>query len=126
MSKIYKNLNVYGKELKICSDQPLTGYFRNGCCQNSDKDFGKHLICSRVSDIFLKFLRKNGNDLITPQPHFKFPGLIEGDRWCLCVNRWIEALENDCAPKIFLEATNQIVLKKVDMKILKRFALDLN
>ena len=93
-------LNVFGKVLKTCSDDPLTGFFRDGCSK--------------------------GNDLITPREEFNFPGLMDGDRWCLCVDRWIEAYQNECAPRLVLEATNVDVLKKIDIEILKKFALDIN
>ena len=119
-------LNVFGKALKTCSDDPLTGFFRDGCCNSSVNDKGEHTVCAIVSDKFLKFSLSKGNDLITPREEFNFPGLMDGDRWCLCVDRWIEAYQNACAPRIVLEATNIDVLKKIDLEILKKFALDLN
>tara|TARA_B100000029_G_scaffold366680_1_gene360067 strand:+ start:2215 stop:2592 length:378 start_codon:yes stop_codon:yes gene_type:complete len=124
--KTKKQLNVFGNELQKCSINPVTGYFRDGCCSGTLNDSGKHIICAVVTDNFLKFSLKKGNDLITPREEFSFPGLVEGDRWCLCLDRWVEAYENNCAPKIILEATNKEVLKKVEMQILKRFAIDLN
>lgn len=119
-------LNVFGKVLKICSDDPLTGFFRDGCCNSSVNDKGEHTVCAIVSDKFLKFSLSKGNDLITPREEFNFPGLMDGDRWCLCVDRWIEAYQNECAPRLVLEATNVDVLKKIDIEILKKFALDIN
>ena len=119
-------LNVFGKVLKTCSDDPLTGFLRDGCCNSSVNDLGEHTVCAILSDKFLKFSLSKGNDLVTPRKEFDFPGLMEGDRWCLCVDRWIEAYKNQCAPRIVLEATNIDVLKKIDMKILKKFALDIN
>ena len=119
-------LNVFGKALKTCSDDPLTGFFRDGCCNSSVNDLGEHTVCAILSDKFLKFSLSKGNDLVTPRKEFDFPGLMEGDRWCLCVDRWIEAYKNACAPRIILEATNIDVLKKIDMEILKKFALDIN
>ena len=119
-------LNVFGKALKTCSDDPLTGFFRDGCCNSSVNDLGEHTVCAILSDKFLKFSLSKGNDLVTPRKEFDFPGLMEGDRWCLCVDRWIEAYKNVCAPRIILEATNIDVLKKIDMEILKKFALDIN
>ena len=119
-------LNVFGKALKTCSDDPLTGFFRDGCCNSSVNDKGEHTVCAIVSDKFLKFSLSKGNDLITPREEFNFPGLMDGDRWCLCVDRWIEAYQNECAPKLVLEATNVDVLKKIDIEILKKFALDIN
>ena len=119
-------LNVFGKALKTCSDDPLTGFFRDGCCNSSVNDLGEHTVCAILSDKFLKFSLSKGNDLVTPRKEFNFPGLMEGDRWCLCVDRWIEAYKNACAPKIVLEATNFDVLKKINIEILKKFALDIN
>ena len=119
-------LNVFGRALKTCSNDPLTGFFRDGCCNSSFNDQGEHTVCAIVSDKFLNFSLSKGNDLVTPRKEFNFPGLIDGDRWCLCADRWIEAYQNKCAPKIVLEATNIDVLKKIDIEILKKFALDLN
>ena len=119
-------LNVFGRALKTCSNDPLTGFFRDGCCNSSFNDQGEHTICAIVSDKFLNFSLLKGNDLVTPRKEFNFPGLIDGDRWCLCSDRWIEAYQNECAPRIVLEATNIDVLKKIDIEILKKFALDLN
>ena len=119
-------LNVFGKVLKTCSDDPLTGFFRDGCCNSSVNDKGEHTVCAIVSDKFLKFSLSKGNDLITPREEFNFPGLMDGDRWCLCVDRWSEAYQNECAPRLVLEATNVDVLKKIDIEILKKFALDIN
>tara|TARA_B100001029_G_C15019913_1_gene429843 strand:+ start:369 stop:746 length:378 start_codon:yes stop_codon:yes gene_type:complete len=124
--KSKKEFNVFGNELKKCSTNPLTGYLRDGCCSSISNDFGNHIICAVVSEEFLRFSLAKGNDLITPREEFSFPGLVEGDRWCLCLDRWMEAYDNNCAPKIILESTNKEVLKKVKMQILKRFAIDLN
>tara|TARA_B100001564_G_scaffold275555_1_gene237291 strand:+ start:78 stop:452 length:375 start_codon:yes stop_codon:yes gene_type:complete len=119
-------LNVFGRALKTCSNNPLTGFFRDGCCNSSVNDQAEHTVCAIVSDKFLNFSLSKGNDLVTPRKEFNFPGLIDGDRWCLCADRWIEAYQNECAPRIVLEATNIDVLKKIDIEILKKFALDLN
>ena len=119
-------LNVFGRALKTCSNDPLTGFFRDGCCNSSVNDQGEHTVCAIVSDKFLNFSLSKGNDLVTPRKEFNFPGLIDGDRWCLCADRWIEAYQNECAPRIVLEATNIDVLKKIDIEILKKFALDIN
>ena len=119
-------LNVFGRALKTCSNDPLTGFFRDGCCNSSVNDKGEHTVCAIVSDKFLKFSLSKGNDLITPREEFNFPGLMDGDRWCLCLDRWIEAYQNECAPRLVLEATNVDVLKKIDIEILKKFALDIN
>ena len=119
-------LNVFGKALKTCSSDPLTGFFRDGCCNSSVNDPGEHTVCAVVSDKFLKFSLSKGNDLVTPREEFNFPGLIDGDKWCLCADRWIEAFQNECAPRLILEATNLDVLKKIDIEILKKFAIDIN
>ena len=119
-------LNVFGRALKTCSNDPLTGFFRDGCCNTSVNDYGEHTVCAVLSDKFLKFSLSKGNDLVTPRQEFNFPGLMDGDKWCLCADRWIEAFQNDCAPKLILEATNFDVLKRIDLEILKKFALDIN
>ena len=119
-------LNVFGRALKTCSNDPLTGFFRDGCCNTSVNDYGEHTVCAVLSDKFLKFSLLKGNDLVTPRQEFNFPGLMDGDKWCLCADRWIEAFQNDCAPKLILEATNFDFLKRVDLEILKKFALDIN
>ncbi|MFL2675469.1 MAG: hypothetical protein CNE97_03635 [alpha proteobacterium MED-G10] len=119
-------LNVLGNKLELCSSDPLTGFFRDGCCKNSEGDVGQHNVCAVVDERFLTFSKNEGNDLITPRTEFQFPGLEPGDRWCLCTDRWIQAYKNGCAPKIILQATNEIVIKKIEIKILKKFALDLN
>lgn len=98
--------NVLGTELIPCSYDPLTGYFRDGCCNTDESDQGSHLICVRVSEDFLTFSRKRGNDLVTPQPQYRFAGLKPGDRWCLCARRWQEALQASCAPPVILESTH--------------------
>ena len=121
-----KQLNIFGKDLIACSLDPMTGYFRDGCCTSSSQDKGLHNICVVVNSKFLDFSKSQGNDLITPREEFSFPGLKPGDRWCVCVDRWIEAYLSECAPKIILEATNQSVISKIEIKILKKFALDLN
>ena len=98
--------NVCGTDLVPCSYDPLTGYFRDGCCNTDQSDRGSHLICVRVSQAFLTFSRERGNDLVTPLPHHRFAGLKAGDRWCLCANRWREALEAGFAPPVILESTH--------------------
>ena len=118
--------NVFNKKLEICSEFPLTGYFRDGCCNSSKSDAGQHIVCAVMSKKFLEFSLSKGNDLISPRPEFNFPGLKAGDKWCICIDRWLEAFENSVAPKIILAATNKSVLDKVNMEILKRFALDIN
>ena len=115
-------LNVLGGELVPCSFDPLTGFFRDGCCNTSGDDRGLHLVCVECSAAFLRFSQEKGNDLSTPRPEWGFPGLNPGDRWCVCLGRWIEALEAGAAPKLFLEATNALALEWVDLATLKAHA----
>ncbi|WP_372828244.1 DUF2237 family protein [Polaromonas sp.] len=99
-------MNVLGTELVPCSYDPLTGYFRDGCCNTDESDLGSHLVCVRVTADFLAFTAERGNDLSTPRPEYRFAGLRPGDRWCLCANRWREALEAGFAPPVVLESTH--------------------
>ncbi len=105
--------NVLGTELLPCSYDPLTGYFRDGCCNTDESDLGSHLICVRVTADFLAFSAAKGNDLSTPRPAHRFAGLKPGDRWCLCANRWREALEAGFAPPVVLESTHSRALEFV-------------
>jgi uncharacterized protein len=114
--------NVLGTALQACSFDPLTGYFRDGCCNTQDDDTGSHVVCARVTAEFLAFSRERGNDLSTPRPQMRFAGLKPGDRWCLCVNRWKEALEAGVAPPVVLEATHQKALDTVPLSALKKHA----
>ena len=115
--------NVLGRELADCSHDPLTGFFRNGCCQTGPQDTGSHTVCAVLTAEFLQFSFTRGNDLITPRHELAFPGLRTGDRWCLCVNRWREAWEAGCAPPVVLECTHQRALDYVLMEWLKAHAL---
>lgn len=117
--------NVLGTALRPCSMKPLTGYFRNGCCDTGADDYGVHTVCVRVTAEFLAFSRVAGNDLSTPFPAYNFPGLRPGDQWCLCASRWKEALDADMAPPVILEATHIATLEFVDLEDLKRHAVDL-
>lgn len=119
-------LNVLGEPLQSCSDEPLTGFFRDGCCRTGRQDLGAHVICARVTAEFLEYSRRRGNDLVTPQPASGFPGLRPGDRWCLCAARWKEALAAGVAPRVVLQATHAQALEIVEMEDLKRHALDLS
>ena len=107
--------NVLGTELAPCSYDPLTGYFRDGCCNTDASDHGSHLVCVRVTSEFLAFSKARGNDLITPLPEHRFAGLKPGDRWCLCVQRWREAFEEAVAPPVFLESTHANALNFVTL-----------
>lgn len=116
--------NVLGEELEPCSMSPLTGYFRDGCCNSVSGDAGLHLLCAEMTAEFLQFSKDRGNDLVTPIPEYDFPGLNPGDRWCLCVERWKEALEAGMAPKVVLAATHISSLEFVDLEDLKARAAD--
>ena len=116
--------NVLGGELKECSRAPLTGFYRDGCCNTGADDAGIHIVCAEMTEDFLKFSKAVGNDLSTPIPPFNFPGLKPGDKWCLCVARWAEALEAGVAPAVDLEATHISALEFVSLEDLKKHALE--
>jgi uncharacterized protein (DUF2237 family) len=120
-----RSLNVLGGILESCSISPMTGFFRNGCCDTSAADFGSHTVCAIATHQFLRFSRLCGNDLSTPLPDYGFPGLKDGDRWCLCAPRWQEALEAGMAPRVILRATNLGALEYSSLEDLKRHAIDL-
>jgi uncharacterized protein (DUF2237 family) len=115
--------NVLGTPLKSCSTSPMTGFFRTGCCDTGGDDIGLHIVCARMTAEFLAFSASRGNDLSTPNPWFGFPGLRPGDQWCLCAERWKEALEAGVAPPVVLEATHMASLEFVDLDDLKRYAV---
>jgi uncharacterized protein (DUF2237 family) len=117
--------NALGGELQQCGETPRTGYLRDGHCRTRKDDLGLHVVCAQVSEAFLQYSRERGNDLITPQPAYDFPGLSPGDRWCLCAKRWREALLAGVAPPIFLQATHERVLEVVELDQLLPYALDL-
>lgn len=114
--------NVLGGPLQACSYDPLTGFFRDGCCRTDASDHGTHVVCARVTADFLAFSISRGNDLSTPRPEWRFAGLKPGDRWCLCVQRWLEALEAGFAPPVVLEATHAAALEHVSLDVLKAHA----
>jgi uncharacterized protein (DUF2237 family) len=109
-------LNVLGQPLVPCSFEPLTGFFRDGCCKTNEEDSGSHLVCAIVSDAFLQFSLAKGNDLITPRPEYRFKGLKAGDRWCLCALRWKEAFDAGVAPETVLESTHIRALHYVTLE----------
>lgn len=117
--------NVLGGILEVCSTRPMTGFFRNGCCDTSPEDLGSHTVCAVMTAEFLAYSKKSGNDLSTPMPQFGFAGLKPGDRWCLCAPRWQEALEADAAPKVVLRATAEGALGHCALADLVRYAIDL-
>ena len=110
------NKNIFGEKLITCSNSPMTGFFRNGCCDTDDSDLGMHTVCVIISDEFLVFSKSKGNDLSTSVPEFGFTGLKAGDKWCLCALRWQEALINNQAPKVVLEATNEKTLDVIKIE----------
>ena len=120
-----QQLNLFNEIIEECSCEPLTGFFRTGCCDTSDQDLGSHTVCALITEDFLKFSIAKGNDLSTPVPQYNFPGLKEGDRWCLCANRWLEAYRSDSAPAIIAKATNLKALDIIPMEIIKEFAIDI-
>ncbi|PSR06336.1 MAG: DUF2237 domain-containing protein [Bacteroidetes bacterium SW_10_40_5] len=115
--------NVFGEELRTCSTEPMTGFYRDGCCKTDEDDIGNHTVCSVMTEEFLEFTKQQGNDLSTPRPQFGFPGLKPGDRWCLCAMRWQEAYYAKAAPKVILEATDEKTLQFIDLHILVQFAV---
>jgi len=116
--------NVLGEPLATCSAQPMTGFFRDGCCHTGPEDVGQHTVCAEVTAAFLEFSRARGNDLSTPRPGFDFPGLQPGDRWCLCAARWLEAYEAGCAPRVQLSATHEATLDTVPLSALMVHAIE--
>lgn len=119
-------LNVLGTELEVCGTEPMTGYFRDGCCNTDAHDRGSHTVCVKVTQAFLEYSRSQGNDLMTPVPQFNFPGLKAGDRWCLCAMRWSEAFKEGVAPRVMLRSTHQAALRVVSLDDLKQLAGDLS
>ena len=117
--------NVLGEPLDICSIKPMTGFYRDGCCNTGREDTGSHTICVVMTSAFLEFSKSRGNDLSTPVPTFGFPGLNPGDRWCLCAPRWQEAFEAGQAPRVVLRASHEGALAYCSLTDLKRFAIDL-
>jgi uncharacterized protein (DUF2237 family) len=123
---MYPSLNVLGEELKPCSTSPVTGFFRDGCCNTGSADTGKHTVCCIMTKEFLAFSKYIGNDLSTPRPEFHFAGLKEGDRWCLCVDRWLQAHQEDAEPHIVLESTHKNALETVPLEVFMKKAMDIN
>ena len=116
-------LNVLDTPLLACSFDPLTGYYRDGCCNTDHNDHGSHVVCAKVTQAFLDFSVSRGNDLVTPRPEFRFAGLKAGDRWCLCARRWLEAFQAGVAPPVVLEATHRKALEIVTLEQLQACAL---
>lgn len=121
-----KDLNVLGDPLVPCSLEPKTGFYRDGCCSTGSDDLGRHVVCAEMTKEFLELSYDLGNDLMTPRPEHGFPGLEPGDRWCVCVERWKEALTVGLAPPVILQATHRAALLHVALEELERHALDVN
>ncbi len=121
-----ESINVLGSTLEPCSTDPVTGFFRDGCCNTCAEDVGSHTVCVEVTTAFLEYCRFVGNDLSTPHPEVSFPGLKEGDRWCLCAARWLEAHNKGMAPRVFLRKTHIKALEVVPLELLEQFAVEIN
>lgn len=115
--------NVLGGPLEPCSREPLTGFFRDGCCRTGPDDAGVHTVCAVMTEAFLEYTVQAGNDLVTPRPEWGFAGLVPGDRWCLCAARWLEAAEAGQAPRVVLEATHEKTLQIVPLELLEKHAV---
>ena len=114
-----ESINVLGSKLESCSTDPMTGWFRDGCCNTDKRDYGRHVVCAVMTEVFLAFSKGAGNDLSSPAPGFS--GLKEGDRWCLCLSRWVEAYDSGMAPYVVLEATHESALEMVSLDKLKEY-----
>lgn len=121
---MFESKNVLGTKLEVCSLNPRTGFFRDGCCNTGHDDTGMHTVCVEVTDEFLEFSKKSGNDLSTPRTEFGFMGLIPGDKWCLCAARWLEAYKAGVAPNVKLTATHEETLAIIPYDVLERFEVD--
>ncbi len=124
MNKKDEIVNIFGDTIEACCHDPLTGYFRDGFCNTDEHDFGSHVVCAEITEDFLIFSKSQGNDLSTPRPELDFPGLKEGDRWCLCALRWKEAYDAGVAPRVFLESCHLQALSFVTKEQLEEFAVN--
>ncbi len=115
--------NILNTRLEDCCLDPVTGFNRNGLCEECDNDAGMHTVCAVMTEDFLEYSKSKGNDLMTPREEYDFPGLKPGDRWCICLGRWLEALEAGVAPKIYPRATNHSVLEHVPIEVLEKYAI---
>jgi uncharacterized protein (DUF2237 family) len=121
-----ESVNVFDEPLETCGEDPVTGFFRDGCCNTSIHDQGSHTVCVEVTQDFLQYSRFRGNDLSTPVPQYGFPGLKPGDTWCLCAARWLEAYNHKMAPRVYLMRTHKKALDIVPLELLKQHAVDIN
>ena len=126
MDKEIFQKNVLGEKLERCSEVPLTGWLRDGCCNTDKNDHGVHTVCAKVTTKFLEWSKNAGNDLITPHPEFDFPGLKDGDSWCVCAGTYAQSIESGTACKIYLKKTNQKTLVIIPLEKLKQYAIDLS
>ena len=126
MSEEMFQKNVLGEKLESCSENPITGWYRDGCCNTNDIDHGVHTVCAKVTTRFLEWAKKEGNDLITPHPEFGFPGLKEGDAWCVCAGTYAESIKAGIACPVYLKRTNEKTLNLIPIEKLKKFAIDLS
>ena len=124
--EINRQLNVLGEPLSACCTDPITGFYRDGYCNTGPMDVGTHSVCAELTETFLAFSARAGNDLSTPRPEFNFPGLKEGDQWCLCATRWLDAHQAGHAPRVYLCRTNIKSLEFIPLETLKPYALDLS
>ncbi len=122
-SKVQKNRNLLGETLIPCSTEPLTGFFRDGLCRTCSDDTGSHTVCAVMTEAFLQFTVTAGNDLVTPRPEFDFPGLVPGDRWCICAARWLEAMRAGYGPPVVLEATSEKALEVIPFELLQQHSV---
>jgi uncharacterized protein (DUF2237 family) len=125
MNKEAKQKNILGEDLELCSTDPLTGWYRDGCCNTDDNDNGTHTVCAKVNNNFLNWLKQNGNDLITPRPEYNFDGLKDGDCWCVCASWYARAVKAGFPCKVYIRSTNIKTLDLVDLDTLKKNAIDL-
>jgi len=126
MNKESEQKNVLGEKLESCSSKPITGWLRDGCCNTDNFDSGMHTVCAKVTDEFLEWCKAAGNDLITPHPEFNFPGLKDGDSWCVCAATYAQSIEAGTACKIFLKKTNFKTLEIVSLEKLKLYSIDIS
>ena len=119
-----RTMNVLGGPLEPCSKDPMTGFYRTGCCETGTDDLGRHVVCNVATESFTEFSRSAGNDLSTPMPEYGFPGIKPGDQWCLCAARWKQALDAGCAPEVVLKACHQAALELIEMEDLEAYAID--
>ena len=125
-NRVNPQLNIFGKPILPCSVDPITGYFRDGCCNTDISDFGSHTVCAEMTKEFLSYSKDKGNDLSTPRPEFGFVGLKPGDSWCLCASRWLQAEKEGYAPMVFGKSTNYLALSIIPENILKKYLITVN